>query len=305
MTVNPAYLGVDYSNQPLVPAWYTLGLTSQNPDYQVAPQSGLFANGLPADQLYVQVKANYFDGNGNPLAGYLTFEQSDSVTVSENGTFWRLPQRFTGDVPSGDWWGYNNLGSGRIYIYYGLLNLYLMATDNPNSLTDSGNPLVYHVREYFQYGRMYDITVPGASASPVDINSLIVPGTVLQNQDWNTGEYNPNDQSSTAEPAVPATQTQSVASTQYVSVDVAASVSGVVTDPTSDLIYMAFVSANVTPQDSDFVTATWAGGASPYIAHVLVGPGGIALARGLYTIWFKIIDTPEVPVVSVGRLYIT
>ena len=38
----------------------------------------------------------------------------------------------------------------------------------------------------------------------------------------------------------------------------------------------------------------------------VLGPaGGLAIAQGKYTIWFKLVDTPEVPVIQVGTLYIT
>ena len=65
-----------------------------------------------------------------------------------------------------------------------------MATDTPGLQVSDSNGVVtgtsfsYRVHEYFEYGRSYDITVSAFSTSPVDINSLIIPGSVIRNYMW-------------------------------------------------------------------------------------------------------------------------
>lgn len=182
------FQGPDYSNQPLLPAWYIYGWTNQNPSYLPAPVSPFATTPFPSDQKFVNVQGNYYDGATNPLGGYLTFEQSDNITVTESGAVWRIPAGLVGIIPQGDWWGYNYQNSGKIYLVQGGLDVILAATDNPNITTDSGSPLVYHVKEYFYGGQNYDIMVPGAdSSTPVDIHTLIVSGTVEPNKMWNRG----------------------------------------------------------------------------------------------------------------------
>lgn len=183
-----AFQGPDYSNQPLLPAWYIYGWSAQNDAYLEAPANAFAQQQLPVDQVFVSLTGMYFDPGGNPLGGYLTFEPSDNITIVENGTYFRIPSRLTGQVPSSNWWGFNYQGSGKIYLFQGGLQVILMATDNPNTSTDSGDPLVYHVKEYFLDGMNYDITVPmGDQNSSVDIHSLIVSGTMKPNQEWNQG----------------------------------------------------------------------------------------------------------------------
>jgi hypothetical protein len=182
------FSGPDYSNQPLLPAWYTLGWTTQAPDYLPAPTNPFNVLALPSDQVYCEVIGNYVDGNGNPLGGYLTFEQSDNITLTESGNYWRIPSGLVGITPSGDWWAYNYQSSGKIYLGFGGLQVILMATNNPNITTDSGAALVYHVKEYFYGGRNFDITVPGADdLVTTDINTLMVSGTIEPNLMWNRG----------------------------------------------------------------------------------------------------------------------
>lgn len=179
--------GPDYSNQPLLPPWYTIGWTAQAPFFIPAPTSPFAPLPFPQDQVFVAASAMYFDGNGCPLSGYLTFQQSEDITITEGGISYRVPARLIGMVPPGAYYGYAFRGSGRIYLFQGKLSVTLMATDNINVATDSGNPLVYHVKEYFMDGRNYDITVPKNSSAPVDISTLIVSGTVAPNKDWSLG----------------------------------------------------------------------------------------------------------------------
>src|SRR6185437_2348179 len=179
--------GPDYSNNPLLPPWYIIGWSAQNQVNLPAPVSNFAPLPFPQDQVFVELTAMYFDGNANPLSGYLTFQQSDDVTITENGVTYRMPARLVGLVPPGAYYGYSFRDSGRLYLFRGRLDTMLLATDNSNMVTDGGQPLVYHVKEYFMDGRNYDITVPKATTGPVDISTLIVSGTVAPNKDWSLG----------------------------------------------------------------------------------------------------------------------
>lgn len=93
-------------------------------------------------------------------------------------------------------------------------------------------------------------------------------------------------------------------STIYVQVAVSATISGVLYNPTSDVVQMAFMTGVKRPTNTDWKTGSWETAPGPtYFAQVLVGPTGtITLTVGQYTVWLKIIDNPEVPVASVGTL---
>lgn len=105
--------------------------------------------------------------------------------------------------------------------------------------------------------------------------------------------------------------TQSVLSTEYVPLLVSATVAGQSGyNPTGDVVQMAFM-ATGNPGPSDWHTAIWqvytSSGGAAYVALCLVGPGagGVPLAVGMYSIWFKVVDSPEVPVRPVDMLQIT
>jgi len=99
--------------------------------------------------------------------------------------------------------------------------------------------------------------------------------------------------------------TLSVLSTEYVRVPVAATVAGAPYDPRGDVVQFAFVADGVNPVSGDWHTGLWDGGNNPYVAQCLVGPtGGVALAVGVYNMWVKITDNPEIPVRLVGQLMI-
>ena len=198
--VNNGYPGnVDDSDLPLLPWWYIPAITAQNvaTDTLPAPTAQFNLNQLPSTLTYVTVTANYDDGSGNWLGGYLTFEQSEDLLLDNNGTYYRIPKRLVGQVPIPNILAFNWEGSGRIYIQFGTLNVMLLATDTPNVTVQQYNyqtlepgwvqPVswVYHVKEYFMRGAEYDIAPVMAQAStPVDINSLIVPGTYAPNHEW-------------------------------------------------------------------------------------------------------------------------
>lgn len=173
----PIYNGTDYQNQPLVDAWWTRGWTSQNDAYVEAAQPGAYPN-FPSNLVGVTVSAAYFDMDGNPLSGFLTFQMSDNITLIDGGAYYRMPQRYASNENDGSAFSLNNFGSGRVYIYKGLMSVLLFATNNPGITTDSGNPFVYNVTEHFLGGRSFTITVPEATVGSADINTLINSGTV-------------------------------------------------------------------------------------------------------------------------------
>jgi hypothetical protein len=156
------------------------------------PASGNITSwaGFPTDQLMTVVQGRYYDADRDPLSGFLTFMPSDAFTITDtdsstgtvNASFY-VPRRLLGtetwpNVDAGiSPWAFSMEGSGRIYIYQGMLVATLFSTDNPNVVTDSGNPLTYHVIEHFLGGRQYDITAPN-STTPVQISANIVPGSI-------------------------------------------------------------------------------------------------------------------------------
>lgn len=100
---------------------------------------------------------------------------------------------------------------------------------------------------------------------------------------------------------------QAASSVQYVLVPVRFTASGVVTDPTSAVVTMAFIADGATPVSGDFKTASWetdpTTNPDTYYARCLVGTGGaITLAVGVYRIWVKVTDSPEAPVLKAGLL---
>lgn len=63
-------------------------------------------------------------------------------------------------------------------------------------------------------------------------------------------------------------------------------------------VSIAVVARNATPTAQDFRPGTWAG----TTARVLVGPGELVLAPGVFAVWVKITDNPEVPVLHAGQI---
>lgn len=100
--------------------------------------------------------------------------------------------------------------------------------------------------------------------------------------------------------------TMSALSTQYIQVPVDTTSDGFPYDPTADPVSMAFtVSGN--PSDADWHTALWHDlPPTGYVVRCLVGPanGGVVLPVGLYGMWVRITDSPEVPVENAGLLNI-
>jgi hypothetical protein len=109
---------------------------------------------------------------------------------------------------------------------------------------------------------------------------------------------------------VPQQLTQSALSTQYIQAQVTVqSPDGY--NPTADTVQMAFIPETyppTQPTDADWVTGSWETFPGPtYWAQALVGPenGGTALTVGMYEVWVKVTDSPEVPVLQPALLEIT
>jgi hypothetical protein len=105
---------------------------------------------------------------------------------------------------------------------------------------------------------------------------------------------------------MPADMIIASSSTEYVNVPVSATMAGTPYNPTGDLVYMAFVAGSAQP--STFYEGNWVTTVQgTYIARCLVGPAnsGTVLAPGLYVVWVKITDSPEVPIRQAGTLQIS
>ena len=82
-------------------------------------------------------------------------------------------------------------------------------------------------------------------------------------------------------------------------------------DPTADVVEFAFTDPYIDPVSGDWVSGSWekqslttpAGTFTLFFARCLVGPGGVTtLAKGLYDVYCRITDNPEVPVLKTGAL---
>jgi hypothetical protein len=104
--------------------------------------------------------------------------------------------------------------------------------------------------------------------------------------------------------------TQSRLSTKFVQVKVGFTVAGVPQNPTGDVVQMAFMDGGAIPVSGDWQTASWetvgAGISAVYYAECLVGPaGGVVLPPGVWTVYVRVTDNPEVPAEPAAQLTIT
>jgi hypothetical protein len=175
------YNGADNADDTLVSAWNTPGWTAQNiPGDTIQATPGLFsAAPFPTDIIFAQLVGAYFDFDGNPLSGFLTFMMSEGITITDAGKSYRIPARYAGRDNSMTPSGLMNWGTGRIYIRQGAASVTILCSQQTGLVTDSGAALTYHVTEHFLGGRQYDISVPSNTVSPADLFSLIIPGSVL------------------------------------------------------------------------------------------------------------------------------
>lgn len=179
----PSYNGTYNADDDLVAPWWVPGWTAQDKISLVAGTSSFLGPGFPTNLVFVRLTGNYFDTNSSGAGGYLTLLMSDGITVEDDGEYYRLPQRLTGMMNQQTGFSYQNWGNGLLYLRLGRLDVEVFATDQTASgstiTTDSGAPLTYWVTEHMLGGRTYQIQVPSSdSPGPVDINSLIVSGTV-------------------------------------------------------------------------------------------------------------------------------
>lgn len=100
-------------------------------------------------------------------------------------------------------------------------------------------------------------------------------------------------------------------STQYYCVPVAARTSGTSYNPTADTVQFAFMpQATQVPTSGNWVSGSWETVPTnllyPYSARCLIGPSGTtALTTGVYEVYLKVSDSPEVPVLITGYLEIS
>ncbi|MER8030728.1 hypothetical protein ABTZ78_17415 [Streptomyces bauhiniae] len=99
-------------------------------------------------------------------------------------------------------------------------------------------------------------------------------------------------------------------SREYVGAEITATVQGQPYNPTSDPVEFAFTAIGRRPDT--WHQGGWDGdqplpGTRTYRAQLLVGPAstGPTLTAGRYTVWVRITDNPEQPVIAVGQLTVT
>jgi hypothetical protein len=92
----------------------------------------------------------------------------------------------------------------------------------------------------------------------------------------------------------------------YVQSSVTATAAGQPVNPTGDVVEWAFVSIGSDPGVTDWHTGSWdtALATNTYLAQILVGTGGVVLAKGTYAAWVRVTDSPEIPVTQVGTIQI-
>lgn len=97
--------------------------------------------------------------------------------------------------------------------------------------------------------------------------------------------------------------TLSVLATEYVKSRVTATVGCVAYNPTGDVVEVAFPAPGVSP--TVWSVGSWETCGTTYYARILVGPAGtVTLPVGTYTMWLRITDAPEIPVMEAGTLRI-
>lgn len=71
---------------------------------------------------------------------------------------------------------------------------------------------------------------------------------------------------------------------------------------TTQPVSMAVVTPNVQPVVADWAAAEWA---EQNTARLLFGPEQNSLSAGVYNVWIKITDSPEIPVMKAGTITVT
>lgn len=103
--------------------------------------------------------------------------------------------------------------------------------------------------------------------------------------------------------------TRSALDTRYLAYPVDYVVGGTVRNPSADPVAFAFMPnpADASPGSGDWHTGSWIATTSgTYAAQILLGPnnGGLVLTAGVYNVWIRITDSPEVPVEQIDLLQI-
>lgn len=88
-------------------------------------------------------------------------------------------------------------------------------------------------------------------------------------------------------------------SLQYIKFPITAEVAGADYDPTADQVDLAFVAVGAQPGSGDWVSGSWETILTVPYARALIGPGGVkVLAKGIYWVWVRVTDNPEIPVIG-------
>lgn len=93
--------------------------------------------------------------------------------------------------------------------------------------------------------------------------------------------------------------------TVYIKAPVAARIAGVVADPTSDTVAMAFVRAGAVPTDDDYIGASWETEADSTTVTYLARRLATELAPGRYDVWVQVERSPETIERLSGPLVVT
>ena len=95
-------------------------------------------------------------------------------------------------------------------------------------------------------------------------------------------------------------------SREYVTIPVVGvDATGTRIDLSGDAVAIAAVlgDADATPEEADWLTASWAAAGQ---ATILIGPDGdVELTAGLYQMFVRVTDNPEAPVLRSGALRVT
>jgi hypothetical protein len=91
-------------------------------------------------------------------------------------------------------------------------------------------------------------------------------------------------------------------SIEYIRVRVTVTKNGVAFNPTSDVVKLAFTENDSLEGTETWHTGSWETAGGVYYARCLVGPspGNTILTPGVWYVWVKVTDSPEVPIKSGG-----
>lgn len=94
-----------------------------------------------------------------------------------------------------------------------------------------------------------------------------------------------------------------VDSVEYVRVRVSAEEAGVEYDPTSDTVYMAFITSDQDEDSATWTQGDWETVGGKYYARVLRGVDPV-LAEGRYTVLIKVVTAAETIIRPCGTLIV-